>query len=112
MEQFEMAGKNVNCPKCGTSFLRWSRRSIWERPLRLLFLRPYRCRSCRHRAYIFTWRLSLQWPARPPVSEGDLSNSLGTARRPLGGSLVGLREGQHSLLSEVRAADLQSNRKT
>jgi len=29
---------------------------MWERPLRLLFLRPYRCRDCEHRQYDFIWR--------------------------------------------------------
>ena len=106
-----MAGITVNCPECGSSFLRWSRRSIWERPLRLLFLRPYRCRSCRHRAYVFTWRLSPEKGARRSASP-DLSNPTGTARVPVGGLLVRLREGQHGLLSKVRSTNLQSDRKT
>ena len=29
---------------------------MWERPLRLVFLRPYRCRDCGHRQYAFTFR--------------------------------------------------------
>lgn len=93
--------------------------------MRLLFLRPYRCRSCRHRAYVFTWRWSSQTGAgrgnKSAASEirgaligksDDLSNSSGTAGMPVGGLLVGLREGQQSLLSEVRSADLQSDRET
>jgi len=39
------------CVKCGSPNLRRSRTRIWERPLRLLLLRPYRCRDCGHRQY-------------------------------------------------------------
>src|ERR1700730_8553116 len=118
-----MAGKIVNCPECGSPLLRWSRRSIWERPLRLLFLRPYRCRSCRSRAYTFTWRLFTRRGVRlgdKAIASGTrgafdrqvkvtLSNPSGTASMPVRELLVGLREGEHGLLSEVRAADLQSD---
>jgi TonB family protein len=35
--------------------LRRSRTRMWERPLRILLLRPYRCRHCGNRQYSFTW---------------------------------------------------------
>ncbi len=44
------------CTRCGSPFLRRSRTRIWERPLRLLLLRPYRCRGCGHRFYASIWR--------------------------------------------------------
>jgi hypothetical protein len=91
----------------------------------VLFLRPYRCRSCRYRAYVFTWRWSPQGAARRSDESaageirgtsigksGDLSNSSGTASVPVGGLLIGMREGQHGLLSKVRSTDLHSDRKT
>ena len=39
------------CTSCGSLHLRRSRTRTWERPLRLLLLRPYRCRDCEHRQY-------------------------------------------------------------
>jgi TonB family protein len=42
------------CTRCGCPFLQRSRTRIWERPLRLLLLRPYRCRECGHRCYAST----------------------------------------------------------
>jgi TonB family protein len=50
------ARKHLRCTKCGSPFLRPSRTRIWERPLRLLLLRPYRCRECRYRLYSSMWR--------------------------------------------------------
>ena len=41
------------CTRCSSPCLRRSRTRIWERPLRLLFLRPYRCRDCGHRQFDF-----------------------------------------------------------
>ena len=49
------SGANPRCNKCGSSFLRRSRTRLWERPLRLIFLRPYRCRDCEHRRYASIW---------------------------------------------------------
>ena len=43
------------CGRCGSVDLRRSRTRIWERPLRLLLLRPYRCRDCEHRQYGSFW---------------------------------------------------------
>jgi periplasmic protein TonB len=43
------------CRKCGSPCLRRSRTRIWERPLRLLLIRPCRCRDCEHRCYVFIW---------------------------------------------------------
>jgi DNA-directed RNA polymerase subunit RPC12/RpoP len=43
------------CTRCGSSFLQRSRTRIWERPLRLLSLHPYRCRDCGHRRYASIW---------------------------------------------------------
>jgi protein TonB len=44
------------CDRCGFPSLHESRTRIWERPLRLLLLRPYRCRDCGHRQYGFILR--------------------------------------------------------
>ena len=41
------------CRACGSVDLRKSRTRMWERPLRILLLRPYRCRHCGHRQ--FAW---------------------------------------------------------
>ena len=51
-----MSSKKYNrrlCDSCGSSSLRKSHTRAWERPLRLLSLRPYRCRDCDHRQYGF-----------------------------------------------------------
>lgn len=48
--------KTHRCSNCGSSLLRRSRTRIWERPLRLILFRPYRCRDCEHRCYAFTLR--------------------------------------------------------
>ena len=42
---------HLRCTKCGSAFMRRSRTRFWQRPLRLLLLRPYRCRECGHRRY-------------------------------------------------------------
>jgi TonB family protein len=49
------ARKHLRCTRCGSPFLRPSHTRIWERPLRLLLLRPYRCRECLHRHYASIW---------------------------------------------------------
>jgi TonB family protein len=46
----------MRCRECRSPILRRSRTRVWERPLRFLSLRPYRCRECGHRSYISTWR--------------------------------------------------------
>lgn len=48
--------KSVNgfCPKCtSTNVRRAYRTGIWEEFLRLFFIAPFRCRSCRHKFYRF-----------------------------------------------------------
>jgi len=50
------AGVSVNlfCPKCtSTHVRRASRTGMWEEFLRLFFIAPFRCRSCRHKFYRF-----------------------------------------------------------
>ena len=55
----------VKCPICRSTKLRWSRTRIWEAPLRLLGVRPYRCRACRRRDYLLPFglrfRVLLRW---------------------------------------------------
>ena len=45
------AHKNARCSKCGSSLVRWSRTRIWERPIRLIQVRPFRCNGCGRRFY-------------------------------------------------------------
>jgi hypothetical protein len=41
-----------SCPKCGWSNIRKSfEPHTFDRVLRLLFLKPFRCRTCRHRFF-------------------------------------------------------------
>lgn len=40
------------CPHCGDADLCPSRPRLWERPLCLLSLCPYRCLRCAHRFYL------------------------------------------------------------
>ena len=42
---------NRRCSRCGSSVMCLSRTRIWERPLRLIQVRPYRCWECRYRFY-------------------------------------------------------------
>ncbi len=68
------------CRKCGSPCLRRSRTRIWERALRLLLIRPYRCRDCEHRCYVFIWP---QGPALQEQSRflfGRQFSAEGTAR--------------------------------
>jgi hypothetical protein len=45
---------NLYCPKCTSTAIRRATRSgIWEEFLRLFFIAPFRCRSCRHKFYRF-----------------------------------------------------------
>lgn len=41
------------CPRCFSPCVRRSRTRIWQWPLRWLFARPYRCRDCERRFYVF-----------------------------------------------------------
>lgn len=50
----EPVGKYVFCPNCtSTKIRRANRAGIWEEFLRLFFIAPFRCRSCRHKFYRF-----------------------------------------------------------
>lgn len=51
------------CSNCQSPFLRRSRTRISERPLRLVGLRPYRCRDCGYRQYGAVWHA--RTPERP-----------------------------------------------
>jgi TonB family protein len=42
---------NRRCSRCGSPVLRRSRIRFWETPLRLIHVRPFRCRECGHRFY-------------------------------------------------------------
>jgi len=45
---------SVYCPKCtSVNVRRSSRTGMWEEFLRLFFIAPFRCRSCRHKFYQF-----------------------------------------------------------
>lgn len=47
-------GQNGYCPKCtSTDVRRAYRTGVWEEFLRLFFIAPFRCRSCRHKFYKF-----------------------------------------------------------
>jgi len=39
------------CSKCGSPYVCRSRTRLWERPLRFVSLRPYRCRDCGYRSF-------------------------------------------------------------
>jgi TonB family protein len=69
------------CTSCGSPFLRRSRTRVWERPLRILFLRPYRCRECGHRCYVSIWRHgpTVQQQSRS-LSEGQSPHTAGAVR--------------------------------
>jgi hypothetical protein len=43
----------VKCPHCDSCTLSPSRRRLWERPLRILLIRAFRCRACDTRALIY-----------------------------------------------------------
>jgi len=50
----ELKGKNGFCPNCtSTNVRRAYRQGLWEEFLRLFFIAPFRCRSCRHKFYRF-----------------------------------------------------------
>jgi hypothetical protein len=50
----EIAGKYGFCPKCTSTRIRRAyRNGVWENFLRLFFIAPFRCRSCRHKFYRF-----------------------------------------------------------
>jgi ribosomal protein L37AE/L43A len=50
----EIQGKYGFCPKCTSTRIRRANRvGIWEEFLRLFFIAPFRCRSCRHKFYRF-----------------------------------------------------------
>jgi uncharacterized coiled-coil protein SlyX len=53
-EVSEFHGKHGFCPKCTSTRVRRANRvGIWEEFLRLFFIAPFRCRSCRHKFYRF-----------------------------------------------------------
>lgn len=41
-----------HCPNCRSTHLWWSRTKWSELPLRIMFIRPYRCWCCRYRGYL------------------------------------------------------------
>jgi ribosomal protein L37AE/L43A/uncharacterized coiled-coil protein SlyX len=50
----EHKGGSGYCPNCtSTNVRRAYRQGIWEEFLRLFFIAPFRCRSCRHKFYRF-----------------------------------------------------------
>jgi hypothetical protein len=50
----EFHGKHGFCPRCTSTRIRRANRvGIWEEFLRLFFIAPFRCRSCRHKFYRF-----------------------------------------------------------
>ena len=63
------------CPLCGSNSFRPSWRPAFRDPfLRILGVRPYRCRLCRSRFYLFNPNALWMFVAalnRPPVLEGD-----------------------------------------
>ncbi|MBI2091155.1 MAG: hypothetical protein HYT78_20845 [Deltaproteobacteria bacterium] len=38
--------RGLQCPQCGSKDVRKSVRWLWERPLAITLLRPYRCQGC------------------------------------------------------------------
>ena len=54
MDLDEVVGKNGFCPSCtSTDVRRANRVGMFESFLRLFFIAPFRCRSCRHKFYRF-----------------------------------------------------------
>lgn len=54
MEITEIGGKYSFCPRCtSTDIRRANRKGLFEGFLRLFFIAPFRCRSCRHKFYRF-----------------------------------------------------------
>jgi hypothetical protein len=50
----EIVGKFGFCPNCtSTDVRRANRKGLFEEFLRLFFIAPFRCRSCRHKFYRF-----------------------------------------------------------
>jgi hypothetical protein len=43
----------MTCPKCGKNQAHRSHRSLLDRAVSLLSLKPYRCRDCHHRFYAY-----------------------------------------------------------
>jgi hypothetical protein len=72
------SGKNHRCSRCGSSILRRSRTRFWERPFRLIFLRPYRCRDCEHRCYASIW-LDLAYHESRTSPERESSSAVSDA---------------------------------
>jgi hypothetical protein len=56
------------CASCSSQHWHRSRTRVWERPLRLVFLRPYRCRDCGHRQYSFARSRVAALPHQPHSS--------------------------------------------
>lgn len=122
------------CSNCQSPFLRRSRTRVSERPLRLVLLRPYRCRDCGYRQYGAVWHA--RTPERPlgdyrPNKRADLAGMLryafllafvlvGTAatvrfRQPLGdfgrGALATARESWFRAENKSAAPIWQTARK-
>lgn len=76
--------KNLRCSYCGSPSLRRSRTRTWERPLRLILLRPYRCRDCEHRCYASPWlnraKVNDQSCSRPDTKASANSQGSGSQR--------------------------------
>jgi TonB family protein len=67
------------CIRCRSPVLHRSRTRIWERPLRLFLLRPYRCRDCGHRQYAFRHQTrSLPETQFPPEAAHTASGAVRT----------------------------------
>jgi hypothetical protein len=60
----------MRCVNCRSTDLRWSSVRLWEWPLRMLSIRPYRCLACWHHDFSFPrglqFRVKLRLPAEPP----------------------------------------------
>jgi DNA-directed RNA polymerase subunit RPC12/RpoP len=52
VEEQRVPKKAPVCPECGSARLQWSRTRWWELLMRVVFIRAYRCRSCRYRGYL------------------------------------------------------------
>ncbi len=74
----------LDCPKCGSRDLRYSRRrTAGERVRSWIGVRPLRCRDCRHRFVERTWRLSsLKYARCPNCWRMDLNSWSTESYRP------------------------------
>jgi hypothetical protein len=62
----------MKCAHCRSEDLRWSSTRLWELPIRIFGLRPYLCRCCRRRDWIFPGRKRVRVVFRfPALRETD-----------------------------------------